>query len=492
MAKINRTDVYPYDVLVTMLDYLIGTDANNLKKTRNYKVRDLANLIIAEVEANVEGLDQDNFFRFIELPKFIFTTQVQGHAINEVPIIEGIDILFSYLNLTVTEKQLIIFKVKVLVSVINDEGQEVFKYTQNRKYYSILGKGVYEPLSLFLSASKLEIDYIEAEARPTSIENIEGDVNNVVFDLGDITGENHLEYINTVPNVNYPSGYPLTDNTKIYYFKLQDSTITYMYYFDEGNSANSYGYYGVEGEFIFTEPELILFYKSDYQFPIATTSQLTNNGADGTSTYVEHDELGAAATSNNYNDLNNLPNLSTKENTSNKKTTIAGNESSTTFFGVIKAWIDWFKDGLASQIPAKSTALVDNDRVVVFDSEDGNKTKYRLFSQIKSALNSFFDTKYQPLFTGQVTVIGNITLDDSYNGKLLKIKATCSITVPSTLSPEFNCVSRTFSGCTANYIAGAGVTLDAPDGLILEPFKMATLFKDGSTSTYVLEGETTT
>lgn len=37
------------------------------------------------------------------------------------------------------------------------------------------------------------------------------------------------------------------------------------------------------------------------------TSQLNNNGADGTSTYVEHDELGAAATSNNYNDLDNIP-----------------------------------------------------------------------------------------------------------------------------------------------------------------------------------------
>jgi hypothetical protein len=37
------------------------------------------------------------------------------------------------------------------------------------------------------------------------------------------------------------------------------------------------------------------------------TSDLVNDGADGTSTYVEADELGAAAFSNSYNDLNNLP-----------------------------------------------------------------------------------------------------------------------------------------------------------------------------------------
>lgn len=93
------------------------------------------------------------------------------------------------------------------------------------------------------------------------------------------------------------------------------------------------------------------------------------------------------------------------ENSTNKKTVIAGNESSTTFFGVIKAWIDWFKDGLASQIPAKSSVLVDNDRMVVFDSEDSNKTKYKLFSQLKSNLQTYFDGIYLGISNNQ-TVSG--------------------------------------------------------------------------------------
>jgi hypothetical protein len=37
------------------------------------------------------------------------------------------------------------------------------------------------------------------------------------------------------------------------------------------------------------------------------SSDFTNDGADNTSTYVEHDELGAAATSNDYTDLDNTP-----------------------------------------------------------------------------------------------------------------------------------------------------------------------------------------
>lgn len=43
--------------------------------------------------------------------------------------------------------------------------------------------------------------------------------------------------------------------------------------------------------------------------PPTKTSQLVNDGSDGTSTYVEADELGAVATSNDYNDLNNKPTI---------------------------------------------------------------------------------------------------------------------------------------------------------------------------------------
>lgn len=41
------------------------------------------------------------------------------------------------------------------------------------------------------------------------------------------------------------------------------------------------------------------------------TSGLTNDGADGTSTYVEADELAAVATTGDYNDLTNKPTIPT-------------------------------------------------------------------------------------------------------------------------------------------------------------------------------------
>ena len=54
---------------------------------------------------------------------------------------------------------------------------------------------------------------------------------------------------------------------------------------------------------------------------VLNTSDLNNDGADGTSTYVETDELGAVAFSNDYNDLDNLPTL-----TSNKTNIVLGED----------------------------------------------------------------------------------------------------------------------------------------------------------------------
>ena len=45
MAKINNTDIYKYDTMPTLLDYLIGTDADNLLKTKNYKIKAIFDLI---------------------------------------------------------------------------------------------------------------------------------------------------------------------------------------------------------------------------------------------------------------------------------------------------------------------------------------------------------------------------------------------------------------------------------------------------------------
>lgn len=94
-----------------------------------------------------------------------------------------------------------------------------------------------------------------------------------------------------------------------------------------------------------------------------------------------------------------------------------------------------------------------------------------------------------PNYTPQKTITGNVTLDNSFNGKIVKIKANATITIPTTLKKDFSCVFRTFMGATGTFAGGVGSTVDAQKGTILEPFKMATLFKDGNAAYFVLEGE---
>lgn len=89
----------------------------------------------------------------------------------------------------------------------------------------------------------------------------------------------------------------------------------------------------------------------------------------------------------------------------------------------------------------------------------------------------------------QRTITTNTTLTNDYDGKIILIKGTCTITIPTGLRNEFNCVFRTFSGFVGTFVAGAGATIDAPKGLILRNFSMSTLFKDGATNNYILEGD---
>lgn len=86
------------------------------------------------------------------------------------------------------------------------------------------------------------------------------------------------------------------------------------------------------------------------------------------------------------------------------------------------------------------------------------------------------------------TITGNTTLENSFNGAIVKIKATATITIPDGLTSDFNCVFRTYSGVTATFAVSGTATIDAEsDGTTLNESKMCSLFVDG-TNNYILSG----
>lgn len=88
----------------------------------------------------------------------------------------------------------------------------------------------------------------------------------------------------------------------------------------------------------------------------------------------------------------------------------------------------------------------------------------------------------------------SVTLDDTYNGVIVKVKANSTITIPKGLIKNFNCIFITYDTITATFIEDDVVTttLLPPTGRKLDPYKMVTLFKDTDlTDTYILQGDLT-
>lgn len=92
-------------------------------------------------------------------------------------------------------------------------------------------------------------------------------------------------------------------------------------------------------------------------------------------------------------------------------------------------------------------------------------------------------TKSRP----QIDVTASTALDNSYNNAIVKIKDSCTITIPSNLTGNFSCLFRTYSGVQATFVGDENTSIDAPSGLKLEEFSVADFYKDGDSSTYILQ-----
>ncbi|WP_278035879.1 hypothetical protein [Flavobacterium nitratireducens] len=150
--------------------------------------------------------------------------------------------------------------------------------------------------------------------------------------------------------------------------------------------------------------------------------------------------------------------VSGKEDSSNKVTDIEANKANAGKFGDIPSWITWLKNSYLGNLTAKATALVDEDKILIGDSEDSSKTKTRTFAQLLVTLGTrlatYFQTKDTKFYIGT-----SENVKDAWSGGTVYFTANCTITVPSTLGASFEEFGfRTMPGVTVTWAITAPFT----------------------------------
>lgn len=102
------------------------------------------------------------------------------------------------------------------------------------------------------------------------------------------------------------------------------------------------------------------------------------------------------------------------------------------------------------------------------------------------------DSYSQSLLLGSKSISGNTTIDNSYHNKIVRITASCTITIPAGLRTDFNCTFEVIGAYTAQFVDGSGATTSAPFGRYLKTDLTAMFYCTGTASNYRLNGSLAT
>lgn len=200
-----RISTYKFDNNVTIDDFVIGSDADNSKVTRNYKISE----IIQSIQVGV--LDT--------IPKIVTVVLEQGETIEQA-------MTQINLNITPSDSPTFINFLKPTTISENDTQLEYRKIS----YFFPLGNGDYEPITDHISFNDLILNNV-SKPNQGDLSFIE---NTQIIDAGDITGQNISEWLNTrVPSIN------LSNENLLYIFEYEDDGVSYFTVFD--GTAGSYG-----------------------------------------------------------------------------------------------------------------------------------------------------------------------------------------------------------------------------------------------------------
>lgn len=114
--------------------------------------------------------------------------------------------------------------------------------------------------------------------------------------------------------------------------------------------------------------------------------------------------------------------------------------------------------------------------------------KYTITGNIEKTVAFVEDIVSANLVQPYKTITGNVTIDDSYHNAIVRITSNATITIPSGLRVDFNASFYAKNTSIGTFVAGSGVTILSPFGLVLRDNAMGTLFPDVSANNYIING----
>lgn len=196
---------------------------------------------------------------------------------------------------------------------------------------------------------------------------------------------------------------------------------------------------------------------------IDKTSQLINDGSDGTSTYVETDELGTTAFSNDYNDLDNLPTIP-EAVTKTSDLINDGEDGVNPFITLSDIDLSSKLDKDFSSLPNATTPLLGSEELAIIQDGETKKvatsnvgfqfpTTSSIIYGVENSLARRIDTLLADNYISATVVNSGTTLANIgsfFGGSFSQGTHTAYGSLLSTI-PASKIVSATASGSTAGY-----------------------------------------
>lgn len=137
---------------------------------------------------------------------------------------------------------------------------------------------------------------------------------------------------------------------------------------------------------------------------------------------------------------------------------------------------------------AVKTTPIDTDSISIVDTEDANKQKKVSLTNFKAYLLTWLNGIFAPKSISVVETGTSFSLDNSYNGKIVIITASCTVTLPNGMATGFGVTIVTLAGVTLTLALGGSVVLFNNAGTTMAEKLSCTIQNRTTANNYITAG----